>query len=179
MTRTKLILFACFCAVFAAGAAAGIAVGHVATRPRPGSWLGHELNLTAEQREQMRQIWSSAMKGSPQQDRERREALRKERDDAVKALLTDEQKAHYEKVMQTYSQQTAAMEAERRKAFEEAVERTKQILTESQRKKYEQMLQERGGRHPGGGPPGGGPPGVAGPGRPGPGREPEPPPRGE
>jgi hypothetical protein len=56
--------------------------------------------------------------------------------------------------MRKYSEKLAALEEGRKKAFEDAVERTKQILTESQRKKYEELLQERAGRHWGGGLPG-------------------------
>ena len=68
--------------------------------------------------------------------------LQKEREDAVKALLTQEQAARYEEVRQEYARKSAALSQERRKVFQEAVERTKLLLTESQRKKYDELLRK-------------------------------------
>ena len=160
MTRTRLIVLGCFVAALAAGIAVGVAAGRFARRPRHASWLERRLDLTPDQREQMRQIWSGVMRRSGRQQREQREALRRERDEAVQALLTEEQKKQYEEAMQTYARKSEALAAERRKAFDEAVERTKQILTEPQREKYEELLKQRAGwsrrrGHPGRG--GGGP----------------------
>ena len=154
MTKTKVIMLACFCAAFGAGVAVGVAGTRLAAEPGRRSWLGHELNLTPQQREQMRQIWSGVMSASWQKQHEERQALDRERDEAIRGLLTEEQKARYDEVMRKHAEKSAALEEARRKPFEEAVERTRQILTESQRKKYEELLQERGGRHPGGSPPG-------------------------
>jgi len=155
MTKTRLIVFVCFCAAFAAGAAVGTALTRSGAKPRRGSWLGRELNLTAEQKERMREIWSEAMGTSRRQQRERRRKIREERDEAIRGLLTDEQKAQYEEVMQRYAQRSSALDEARRKAFEKAVERTKEILTDSQRKKYEELLKRRpsrrGRRHGGSG----------------------------
>ena len=167
MTKTKLIVIVCFCAAFGAGLGTGVAVTRLGAPPRHGSWLEHELNLTPQQREQMHQIWSQVIgpPGPPQ--REQRQVLQKERDDAIRGLLKQDQKAQYEEVMKKYAEKLAALDDARKKAFDEAVERTKQILTESQRKKYEELLQKHTGRHWGPGFPGG----------PGPPRGKEPPPR--
>ncbi|MFH0965937.1 MAG: Spy/CpxP family protein refolding chaperone [Planctomycetota bacterium] len=146
MTKTKLMVLACFLAAFAAGAAAGVAWTRHSMRPPHGSWIEHALDLTPQQREQMRAIWSSMMSVSPQQRREQRLALQKERDAAVRALLDDEQGAKYDEVMKTYAEKLAAMDEAARKAFEEATQRTKEILTESQRKKYEELLLQGPGR---------------------------------
>ena len=162
MTKTKVMVFGCSCVVFAAGLAGGITLDRVKSRPRRRSWIGNELDLTPAQREQMHKTWSGVLSASRMQLREQKEALRKERDQLVRALLTEEQLAQYAEVMEAYEQKTAALAAERRKAFEEAVERTRQILTERQREKYEELLKQRGGwnrRHgrPGMGAPGPGP----------------------
>jgi Spy/CpxP family protein refolding chaperone len=153
MTKTKLIILVCFCAAFGAGVATGVALTRFSSEHRPGSWLDHELNLTPQQREQMRGIWSQVV--SMPSQREQRQALQKERDEAVQALMNESQKAQYDEVMKTYAAKLAALEESRKKAFEGAVERTKKILTEPQRKKYEELLQKHGGRHMGFGPPGG------------------------
>ena len=154
MTKTKLIILICFCAAFGAGVAAGVALMRSAPPPPHESWLGHELNLTPEQREQMHQIWSQAMGSPGPQLHEQRQALQKERDEAIRALLNAGQKAKYDEVMKNYAEKIAALEETRKKAFDEAVERTKKILTGPQRKKYEELLKSHAGHHMGFGPPG-------------------------
>ncbi len=167
MSKSKLILIACFCAALLAGVAAGVALRCAfGPPPRPPS-LEEQLRLTEAQREQMRQIWSGVMRG-PGPDRGRREELQKERDAAVAALLDENQKTKYEEVMKAFSDKIAALETEHRSAVEEAVKRTREILTPQQRAKYDELLKQRAGPHgprgrpggPGGegAPPPGGPP---------------------
>lgn len=143
MTKAKLIVLACFCASFAAGVAAGLAWSRLAPKPHRDSWLARELDLTPQQREQMKRIWSSAMGTLRQQHREQRRAIRQERDKAIEAIFGREQKAQYEEVMKAYEDKSAELDAGRKKAFRDAVERTKQILTEPQRKKYEELMKRR------------------------------------
>jgi len=169
MTRTKLILIACFCAAFVAGGAAGIAWSRAAAHrhlppPRPAGPLD-SLKLTDQQREQMREIWFGVM-GQPRQQPGRREAIQKEREAAIVTLLTDEQKTKYDELMKGFAEKQAALEAERKAALDEAVRRTKEILTPEQRVKYEEMLskQRAGPRGRRGGPEGpGGASGHGGP----------------
>lgn len=135
-----------FAVVFAAGVVAGLLLARSARPAHRRSWLASELGLTPEQQQQMRKIWSepdqrSAMRG----DLERRRALRQWRDEALRALLTEEQKARHDALVHQYEQKLAELNEERRKAFEETMERTKEILTESQRKKYEKLLEWRHG----------------------------------
>lgn len=163
MSRTRIIVLVGFVAAFAAGVAVGLVMGRLTAwppggRPHGPSWLAHELNLSPEQQKQMREIWSEVMDNSWEKQREQMDALKRQRDDGVRALLTDPQKAEYEKVMKEYSEKSAAMATARDKVFEEAVERTKRILTESQRKKYDELLKRRGewGRGEHHGPKGGG-----------------------
>ena len=150
------------CVCFVLAFAAGVCVGLLAGRSASGSRLSRELDLTREQREQMRQIWSEVMRASEEQQWQRRCELQQERDEAIRALLTDEQKRQHEQLMGEYARKLDGLSQERGKRFDEAVEKTKLILTESQRKRYEQLLEtgcEPRGR-PGGGPPhrpGGGP----------------------
>ena len=144
MTKSRLIVLACFCAAFLAGGAVGMALKPRAAR---GSLLERELSLTGEQREKLRVIWSETTDNLRRQQREHSEALHKERDAAIASLFTPEQKAQYDEVMQEYARKSAVLAEERRKAFEDAVERTKVILTEPQRSKYEDMLKQRAGWH--------------------------------
>ena len=133
----------CFVLALAAGVCVGLLAGRSASGPRRGSLLSRELDLTREQREQMRQIWSEVMRATGERQRERRHALREEREKAVQALLTDEQKPQYEQLMEEYARRLDELSQEGRKRFEEAVEKTKQTLTEAQRKKYEEFLEKR------------------------------------
>jgi len=65
--------------------------------------------------------------GHDEHARPRRQAtaVRKERDDAVAALLSPSEKSAYEKVQQDYSNKLRALGQERSKAYEAAVEKTK------------------------------------------------------
>ena len=181
MTKTLLILIACFCIALAAGVAVGVAVDRFAGRPHRGSRLESNLKLSKEQREQMRATWAGAIRKEREtrrKEREGREKLQKEREQAVQELLTKEQKVKYQEVMQKYEKAIAALAAERRAPFDEAVENTRKILTEEQRKKYEELMKQ--------GPALGnvteGPgwnPRRGGPGKSGPGIKVEPPPDGE
>jgi len=142
VTRSRLIFFVCFMAAFGAG----ICVGLLWQRPAPSSradWLA-ELNLTPEQQEKIRAIWTDAMKASDwQTQREKREAAQKERDEALSALVTGERKPRYEEIMGTYRKKADAITQESRKARDEAYERTKALLTESQRVKYDELRKKR------------------------------------
>lgn len=143
MSRARIILIVCFVVAFAAGVAVGV-VG--SRRPAGGgrsSWLSRELDLSKEQRAQMLKIWSGAMDTLRKDHRERRRDIRETRNTAVQALLTPEQKKQYAKIQSDYEAKSAALSAARRKAFEDAVRRTKEILTEAQRKRYEELLKKR------------------------------------
>jgi len=141
MTKTKLVLLVCFIATLAAGIAAGMAFSGPNRRPHPRP---DPLNLSPEQREKMRQIWSS-VESKSRAGREQMDALRKEREEAVIGLLNGEQKAQYDAIIKTHDEKMAALAAERRKAIEEAVQRTKEILNDEQRAKYDEMLKKRAG----------------------------------
>ena len=139
-------MLASFAVVFAAGVAVGLVLAWSARASHRRSWLAGELDLTPQQREQMREIWSQPDQRAQMRSHfERSRAIREQRDEALRALLTEEQKARHDELLQEYEQQLNELNEERRKAFEEKVQRTKEILTEPQRKKYEELL----GRGPG------------------------------
>ncbi len=146
MNRAKVIVGISFVVAFAAGAAAGMLAGWPAEQSREKSVLTKELDLTPQQKTQMRKIWSEVTRDSGRQLRKERQALQKERDESVRALLTKEQNAQYEAIMQDYSRKSTELAEGRKKQYREAVESTKKILTESQRGKYEELLKKRGER---------------------------------
>jgi hypothetical protein len=81
-----------------------------------------------------------------------------ERDGAIQSLLSNEQRSRYDAIQQEYSRKTEELSQERKRAFEQAVEQTKHILTPQQAAKYDELM--KGQRE--GGPEGTGPPGLRG-----------------
>ena len=170
-SKTRLTLVAAFVLALGGGVVLGLAAGRrpaspvvapPATQPGEHSWLADQLNLTPDQRERMKDIWSALLQGPAQTNRDRRRQVEKDRDDALLALLTPEQRAEYDRRMAGYAAQLADLGKERERLFHDAVEQTKLILNDSQRQRYDELLKahdaeraNRGHRHnPGGSPAG-------------------------
>lgn len=159
MNKTKIIVSACACVVFAAGVVAGVA-GSESLKAKPTrdrhaydwreqhsqrSSLKRELDLTPEQHKQMQDIWSNTMKKTGAQYHQHMEALREQREQSIRGILTEEQMARYEELRQEHFRKISELSAARKRAFAEAVEQTKKILTEEQRAKYEELLKRHSG----------------------------------
>lgn len=157
MKKAKILLIVSLVCVFAAGLALGFLLARWPREGRGRDWLEKRLDLSAEQRTQMREIWSEVARGDGRSGWEEMRELRRQQEQALMDLLTEEQRAEYERLEQEFERKMAEMSEQRRQAFERAVERTKQILTPAQRKKYEELLRHmrpdgrRNGRR--GGPP--------------------------
>jgi Spy/CpxP family protein refolding chaperone len=155
MAKAKLILIIAFVITLVAGVAAGFAVRpffHI-HQPPPHNRFP-DLKLTAEQAAKMHEIWDAVMRSSRETQNKQRQAFLKERDEAIRAMLTQEQKAKYDEILKDYSGEIAELGKAREKAFQEAVEKTKLILNAEQQKKYEEWLKNwREERRPGGPPP--------------------------
>src|SRR5262245_52905343 len=108
------------------------------------SSLAEELQLTAEQREQMRDIWEGVRR-EVQAAYERAQRLQKLRDDELAKILNDEQKAKFEKISHDFAERYKELAQERDETFSRAVEQTKQLLNDEQRMKYEQILKRQVG----------------------------------
>ena len=158
MTKVKLIMLLALVFALGAGAVAGY-VGATRLPPHAGEHgpgapgnhdretdLARELNLTDAQREQMRKIWSDAMQGAGREHMDKMRSLQRERDDAVIALLTPEQKQSYDKLQSDYRDKMDAMGRDREKAFAKAVEETNQILDPQQQQKYAEIRKRRSER---------------------------------
>jgi Spy/CpxP family protein refolding chaperone len=149
----KLLLIIGFAMAFGAGVLIGPKLWHQAaaaptTRPtRQGGWLTTELNLTPDQQEQMKKIWSETAHRGNREQEDRRRQFRKDRDDAIAALISPADREKYDQVLKTYAERNAAMDREWRNSYLAAVERTKQILTSEQRNKYEELLKNREAEH--------------------------------
>ncbi len=129
--------------LFAVALGTGLAVGmgftHHAKPADRESWLADQLNLTPEQSNQMKDIWS-AMMGGPGHSFDRRRELARARDDAIFKLIPESAKPQYQLIVDHYNQQVAELARDRDAAFQAAVEKTKAILNETQRAKYDQIM---------------------------------------
>ena len=76
----------------------------------------------------MDEIWNAVMRDSRKVQSEQRQALQKQREEAVRALLSEEQKIKYDGVLKDYADKKAELDKAREKTFQEAVEKTKLIL---------------------------------------------------
>jgi Spy/CpxP family protein refolding chaperone len=167
---TKLIVIAGFIIAFAAGLMTGMQHRQTvtvvepstmpSTRPQfrgrnnrgdPGIVI-RELGLTPEQSAKMREIWSEvAMRGGPNQEDARRK-LRQQRDEQMLALVPEANRAQYEQVQTDFAENIAKLDQEFRSAYDQAIEKTKKILSPEQRMIYEKILERnqwdrnRGGR---------------------------------
>jgi len=158
--KPKIILIVAFVLAFAAGGSVGLLAVRPPPPPPPRGVLMSKLNLTPEQREQMKMIWTEA-DGVHRQHWERRAALAQERDQQIRKLLDEGQLARYEAILQDYSRGLEELSRERTRSFEEARERTKKMLTPEQASRYEKLMQDAREHGPGG------PGGRGGPGGPG------------
>lgn len=145
MTKTKVILFASFALVFAAGVAFGLVLRQPERPRRRRSHLSSELDLSPEQREQMREIWSPVWRAWSEY-RKRRRALQEERDVAVLELFNDDQVKRREELVAQYAEKLEQLSQEQKETSERAKERTREILTEEQWPKYEELMQRQRSR---------------------------------
>jgi len=143
MTKTRAVLIAVFLVAFAAGTVVGLHLGRCSRRAHWRSWLSRELDLTPQQRAQMREIWSQTLRRARTLRRERQQELQRARDAQVRALLTDEQQARYNEILEDYARKRRQPDEERQALYREAEERTKRILSEPQRRKYEELIEKR------------------------------------
>ena len=156
MKKLVAILVGCVLLSLGAGVFIGILWEH--RRPPMDPFVG-ELNLTAEQQEKLKAIWSEAMeKGGFHVQDQRREAAKKDYDAALRAAFPADQQQRYDELLRGYQQKLEQIETESRKIFDDATERSMQVLTEQQRAKYAeirtehaQRMKNRGpGKKPGG-----------------------------
>jgi Spy/CpxP family protein refolding chaperone len=100
-------------------------------------------DLTAEQNEQMKNIWEG-LHNSGRSYEDRRHRLRDERDEAIAALMAPSVMGDYDRCWQDLFQQAdSSLGRSGIRQFAEAVEKTKKILTAEQRVKYEEFLKRR------------------------------------
>lgn len=149
----KLVVTFGFLISFAAGLVVGMqlhtlapaAVNMPATRPMggPRGFLNAALNLTPEQQEKMKSIWAEDPGHNRNEQTERRNQCRKERDDAIQGMLSEQQKNQFEQIQKSYHEKNDAIDRDLRSDFQRKVEETNKILTPEQQSKYQELLAHR------------------------------------
>jgi Spy/CpxP family protein refolding chaperone len=173
--RTEILIILVAALAMSAGVVAGLLASRLpanagrssdagnpaSTTPPPASFertLADELALRDDQREQMRQIWEG-VRARVHKTFDDAQNLQRERDEAMVALLNDEQRVKFAKISQDYAGRFSELTKRRDATFEEAVEKTKQMLDPLQRAKYQEILKAHVRRGPPAGiPPPPGPP---------------------
>ena len=162
--RTEILIILVAALAMSAGVVAGLLASRLpaganqstgttnanVTAPPPASFertLADELALRDDQREHMRQIWEG-VRERVHKTFDDAQNLQKERDEALVALLSDEQRVKFAKISQDYANRFGELTKRRDATFEEAVEKTKQMLDPQQRAKYEEILKAHVRRGP-------------------------------
>jgi len=142
MTKLRILISLLLVLSLGAGILLGMSLGRRPAPPERMSPLriAEELGLNAQQREQMKGIWQDMVRNRFPQHGDLRRQYQIERDDAILALLNEEQKAKYAKIAEKYTQQLNDLGKQREADFLKAVEKTKAILTDTQKAKYEEIL---------------------------------------
>jgi Spy/CpxP family protein refolding chaperone len=172
MSKLKILMIIAVVLSLGAGILLGFAGSRMPFHDHHGghSFLMDELNLTEDQRNQMQKIWSDTVDGLRDKHFQQMDQMRQDREAAIDALLTPDQKTKYDAMNKDFQAKMAVIDKERDDSIQSAIDQTKKILTDSQRAKYEQLLKDHpmpggpGDHGPSGHGPGGHGPGEHGPG---------------
>jgi len=152
MTRTKvIILIACILSM-----GAGVEVGMLRARTEPGkedsraSWLIKELNLTPDQQRGMEAIWKEMVRSKGAEFRDEMMKLHQEREAAVAGLMSPEQSEKYQQIHAQFMEKGRQLWKRMEQEFLAAAEKTRQLLNETQRVRYDILLKQFQEQHNGG-----------------------------
>jgi Spy/CpxP family protein refolding chaperone len=154
-TRIEILLIGLTVVALGAGVVAGVLASRLPAAqedgavapPAPGvepTPLAQELGLSPDQQAQMRGIWET-VRGRVHGSFEEAQRLQKQRDEALVALLNDEQKAKFQRIARDFADRFDKLSHERKTTFDEAVAKTRRLLNDEQRQKYDEILKKRVG----------------------------------
>lgn len=146
--RLRIIFSAAFALALIAGVAAGVLATRFIGRSAPISASSNtldDLDLSSQQRDQIKLIWEQVLDRSDDLYRRARDLQQNHENKIVKLLTPDQQKQYseiYNQDRETYSR----LLAQRQEAIKKAINDTRTLLSESQRQKYDVILKSRLGR---------------------------------
>jgi hypothetical protein len=148
MLQSKLILLLSIALAMSAGVVVGrlwtrlpVAVAPAAPGKQP-SWVADQLGLSPAQSQQMDAIWADTRQKLGKLG-DARHTADKQRDDALMALLSSDQRAQYQQITQDYHAKRAAMDKQREQCIHEADDRSRALLDDSQKQKYDELKKAR------------------------------------
>jgi Spy/CpxP family protein refolding chaperone len=169
MNLAKVVILIAFALVLSAGVVVGrlwarlpdvsATVTPPATMPShqgSPSWLADQLKLTPEQRQQMDALWADT-KAKRDLNLERRRQLDQQRNQAIADLLGPEQWQAYGRLIDDFHERATEIDKERMNLIHDANDRSRALLNDEQKKKWDQMRQPHHGDHDHDGGGGGGP----------------------
>jgi hypothetical protein len=141
---SRFLFALAFALALAAGVAAGVMVarfaGSFASVPPPSGI--DDLQLTDAQRTQIQKIWEGVKDNSDESYRAANQ-LQRQFDDKVQKLLTPDQMTTYREYYKQYYSDFQRLQNERDTAVKKAIEETKTLLSDDQRRKYDVILKSR------------------------------------
>lgn len=142
--KTSILLVLMFVLAIGAGVVAGKLASRVNTVPQVERTvtISDELHLSDAQKKQMRQIWEGVQSTATDCSAQAKK-IQYDYEEAVTRLLDKDQLARYQKLTEQSKTQIEALEEKRRGAFKAAVDRTRQMLSEPQRKIYDKIIHDR------------------------------------
>jgi len=145
MRKAKFLLLLAFVMVCAAGAVVGMVVDRRVTAPPPGPRGGpfRALNLTPDQQEKMKSIWSDVVRLREQRFQSYHDLeIKRHQDIADLFSAYPELKARYQQIQKDYADQVKELEDHLQQSVRDAEQRTHDILTPEQQKKYDEVREQ-------------------------------------
>jgi Spy/CpxP family protein refolding chaperone len=150
MSLRKIVFLMTTALVLCAGVVLGRLWAQLPARmPEHGqgpSWIADQLDLTAEQRQQMDAVWAQTKSKLDQSGDQRHEAD-KQRDAAVMALLTTPQQTAYEKIMSDYHGKRTELDKQREGLIQDAEASSRALLDDSQKARWDELTKQMHAHH--------------------------------
>jgi len=137
---------------------AGVVVGRLSLAPlapatipqtqpdRPRQWFD-QLALSPQQRQEMDAIWSDTKQKLHNLNMmDRRHELDKQRDEAIRALLNEQQLASYDQINGDFHAKLDELEKDRQKLIDDANQRSRALLDDNQKKMWDEQSKRMRGR---------------------------------
>ena|ERR1700722_10050206 len=115
------------------------------------TWIDDQLNLTADQKQKMDAIWDETRK-TIESTFDGRRTTERAREQEILGMLTDQQRAAYAKINDEFRAKRDEQFKLRSKLIQEANDKSRALLDDSQQKKWDALTKLMRERH---GPPGG------------------------
>jgi Spy/CpxP family protein refolding chaperone len=145
MTKSTKAIFGL---AFVLAIGAGMALGMLTARATPApadqrsNWFVDQLQLTAAQQRQMEEIWGALMREKGRAYGEEFRQLQAQRETDIAGMMSSDQRGQYDQINQKYAMKGAELWKRFEQEFVHATEKTRQILNEAQRVKFDAMIEQ-------------------------------------